>query len=132
MSQPKKTSKKKPSIPTTALEIALLRLQTETAPSLLSLALAEAEQGIKNYCNMTENEEIPQALYFVWAEMAVILVQNWSGEATVAVTGALTDVRMGDTSYGFAAGGKTPQEFLGEVLGNYARLLDKFRRLKWA
>jgi len=115
----------------TALQIALLKLQLEEAPPLLNLALAEAEQAIKNYCNYHMEEELPQELWFIWGEMATGLYTQWMGEAVATVAGNLTSVRMGDTSYGFAANGKSTQEYLADIISNYPRQLNRFRRLIW-
>ncbi|MCL2547910.1 MAG: hypothetical protein FWE76_01945 [Symbiobacteriaceae bacterium] len=118
----------------TALEIALLKLGLETASPGLMLALAEAKQGILNYCNYGDDEELPAALNFVWADMAMALMATSHSEATgadIAPVGALTSLTMGDTSYSFATPQKTKQDHLDAVLGNYTVQLNKFRRLIW-
>ena len=57
----------------TILEIVNLKIvdATITEPEK-ALAVGEVEQVIKNYCNI---DEVPEALNYTWANMAVDLVK---------------------------------------------------------
>lgn len=104
----------------------------KATPTLL-LALKEAEQAIRNYCNYQEGEDLPADLNFIWANIAIGLLGMAGDNTADALTpgGPLASIRMGDTSYSFASSQKSQQDYLDEVVSNYARQLNRFRRLLW-
>ena len=116
----------------TALQISLLRLKLDEPTPELELALMEAEQAIRNYCNFEQEEEIPSAANFIWANMATDMLKQQSSEIDATPQGALTSITEGDTSYGFAAPTKSKQEYLAMVSADYAYQLNSFRRFRWA
>jgi hypothetical protein len=86
----------------TVFDIILERLGQSQVTEAMVLAVAEAEQLIKNYCGITE---VPGPLTFVWAELALAsLADNEAAGGSLPATGAvLSAVSLGDTSYSFAA-----------------------------
>ena len=115
----------------TALETTLLKLKMAEATPELEQALNEAAHSIRVFCNMDEGDAIPNLLTDPWASMAVGLYQHLMGIESSKPQGALTSVTMGDTSYGFASAKKSAEEYLADVVHDYAAQLIKFRRLRW-
>lgn len=108
----------------------------------ITLALAEVEQEIKNYCNISV---VPVALKFTWCNMTVDLL-NYEHEvnldpATIDDSldiGDAQTIKVGDTS--IQMGGtsvsnprktslKSHKANLDDVTMNYRSQLNRFRRL---
>ena len=124
----------------TPLEILAVKLP-DVAEERRLLALAETEQQIKNYCHI---DAIPEALYFVLADMtADLLLYELEAErpsAGAGASGSVTAISEGDTSVSF--GKSEAQTDRERLLGNHRQMLDKlildyrqqlqaFRKLRW-
>lgn len=115
------------------------------------LAAEEAGQSILNYCNI---EEIPEALLYTWASMAVDVLIFYaqvkaSAAGTTSTSGSdddsvLSGVGLGGLSISFSQKSKTTSNFAaGSAMGgtstldkdkialNYKSHLDRFRKLSW-
>ena len=104
----------------------------EVSDDLICLAIEEAEQVIKNYCNISE---VPEQLNFTWANMACDIVKSYNAEETgEPVNGGPASVSMGDTtvSVSNSQSGTGHVVDLDGLIQNYKEQLQKFRRIKWA
>ncbi len=111
------------------------------------IAVEEIEQTILNYCHITE---IPPALKFTWANMAVDLLTYQHAANTPAATsggdgaetaGAVSSIKEGDTTVSF--GGKssnaadrdraldTHKATLDNLVMDYTAQLQKYRKVAW-
>lgn len=105
-------------------------------------ALEEVEAVIKNYCQISE---VPAALKFTWCNMCVDLLL-YQYEANVKPedlivevdAGAVSDVKVGDTSISFSDGSgsgtrgrnlKSHNSNLDSIVMNYRAQLNQFRRI---
>ena len=112
---------------------------------LMSLAISQVEQEIKNYCNI---DKVPEELKFTWASMAVdFLRYQYAATTTTASSDNSTfdandvsSIKIGDTSIGIGAGSatnaknialKSHQPHLDSLILNYKEQLNRFRRLVW-
>lgn len=98
---------------------------------IICMAIEEAEQIIKNYCNF---REVPTELAFTWANMACDIIKSFNAAETgEPVNGAPASVNMGDTTVSVS----NTQSATGHVVDldafiqNYREQLNKFRRVKW-
>lgn len=106
--------------------------QNEVEEEIINLAIEEAGQVIKNYCNI---REIPEELVFTWANMACDIVKSYDAEETgEPVNGGPASVSMGDTtvSVSNSQSGTGHVVDLDGLIQNYREQLQKFRRVKWA
>ena len=87
-------------------------------------ALAEVEQYIKNYCNITK---VPQELYFVWANMAADLLRYNPDAET---SGKVSSISEGDTSVSFAKEDAI-RVYLNQLQLDYRQQLQSFRKVRW-
>ena len=112
---------------------------------LMSLAISQVEQEIKNYCNI---DKVPEELKFTWASMAVdFLRYQYAATATTASddnstfdANEISSIKIGDTSIGIGSGSttdaknialKSHQPHLDSLVLNYKEQLNRFRRLVW-
>lgn len=109
---------------TTAVEClkALLGLTDDEKDVLVQFAVENAEETVKNYCNI---EEISEGLETTVLRMAADIYRNEVfGSADVPQT--VASVTVGDTSTSF----KTPaSEYAGSILKNYKTTLNRYRRV---
>ena len=99
---------------------------------IICMAIEEAEQVIKNYCNL---REVPTELAFTWANMACDIVKSYNAEETgEPVNGGPASVSMGDTTVSISnsRSGTGHVVDLDGLIQNYREQLQKFRRVKWA
>ena len=110
----------------TVQEIVLTKLgKAELCPHI-EVAIAEAEAYIKSYCHL---DKIPDALHYVWANIAVGCYQVWNkAEDGADPVGPLSSVSMGDTSYSFATDKKTNANYVTEIARDFKAQLNRFRR----
>lgn len=129
----------------TALAIALSKNKnTAIVESDLALALDEVAEAIKNYCNISI---IPEALNYVWANMALELAeyQHQKYLDTSAITiepdpSDIDSVKVGDTQVSVKGGGvigirgkilSAHRLDLDGIVLNYTQALQKFRKVVW-
>lgn len=99
---------------------------------IIKMAIDEAEQVIKNYCNITK---VPAALNFTWANMACDIVKSLNAEETgEPVNGGPASLTMGDTTVSISntQSGSGHVVDLDGLIQNYKEQLQKFRRIKWS
>lgn len=131
----------------TVLQIVKARMSGEAVPTddvLLMLSVDEVEQAIKNYCNI---DIVPDALKFIWANMAIDLVryhnasnnQDSNGLENINV-GEISSLKIGDTTINIGDGSgvnasnraiKSHIPNLDEIVLNNKEQLNKFRRMVW-
>ena len=110
----------------TIYEIVTSKISNPNIPVLdIEMGIAEIEQAIKNYCLIPE---VPAALYFTAANMAIDLI-NYTYAQTHAETdsetlgtGGLTSIRMGDTTLSFNP--SSPSSERGKILAGHNPKLD--------
>lgn len=135
----------------TVLDILNARLKDDTISEVDKLlAIEEIEEVIKSYCNI---DNIPKALKFTWANMAIDLlryqVTTQSTPSTEASaggvdfnasnTGNISSVKIGDTNISFSSGDnslnalskKSHQANLDDLILNYKEQLQRYRRMTW-
>lgn len=107
-----------------------------------TIAIAEVEQTIKNYCNI---ESVPEALNFTWANMAVDLIKYQTAvNAPDDILGSISPsdvsaVKVGDTQITLGGNAESEQSRISKshqanldiLLMNYKEQLNKFRRMVW-
>lgn len=138
----------------TVLEITLAKvkdLADSGAVTEIDAQLAIYEVGfvIRNYCNIEETRDIPEALNFTWANMAVDLLKyTYETNRSDAGAGGTTEVdvsevsslKIGDTQISLGGSGFASQRsrilrshaaVLDQLTMNYQSQLNKFRRMVW-
>ncbi len=123
----------------TPLEILAAKLPSpDISDTQRLIAIAEAEQEIKNYCNI---EIIPEALYFTLANMAADLLafKPAAGEtdgAVAGVSGTIASIKEGDTTVSFGSSAQArsqerAEERTEKLLLDYRKQLQSFRKVRW-
>lgn len=138
----------------TVLEITLAKvkdLADSGAVTEIDAQLAIYEVGfvIRNYCNIEETRDIPEALNFTWANMSVDLLKyTYETNRSDAGAGGTTEVdvsevsslKIGDTQISLGGSGFASQRsrslrshaaVLDQLTMNYQSQLNKFRRMVW-
>lgn len=127
---------------TALLAIVNVKTKSKFEATDIMLALEEVEQAIKNYCNIAE---VPKALYFTWANMAIdLLSYNYEtnrASDTMPVASVpvdVTEVKMGDTTFKMGDGPnqdprtkalRSHMPNLDDIVMNYRQQLNLFRRI---
>lgn len=128
----------------TVLEIISSKVANDAITELnKEVAIEEVEQVIKNYCSI---EEVPEALKYTWANMAVDLINyNYavnagkSGDDLLEVDPSdVSSIKVGDTQIQLGGGSgeraktlNSHSTSLDHVVMNYSNQLNKFRRMVW-
>lgn len=125
----------------TVLEIANLKIIDAAITKLdIQLAVMEVEEVIKNYCNI---DEVPEALNYTWANMAVDLIKynyesNNSGSEVAADAADVSSLKVGDTQIQLGGGSSSRAKVLNshrpnldQIVMNYQSQLNRFRRMVW-
>ena len=138
----------------TVLEITLAKVKALVDSGAVTevdvqLAIDEVELVIRNYCNIEETSNIPEALSFTWANMAVDLLKyTYETNRTDAGAGGTTEVdasevsslKIGDTQISLGGSGSASQRsrilrshvaVLDQLTMNHREQLNKFRRVVW-
>lgn len=138
----------------TVLEITLAKVKALVDSGAVTevdvqLAIDEVELVIRNYCNIEETSDIPEALSFTWANMAVDLLKyTYETNRTDAGAGGTTEVdaaevsslKIGDTQISLGGSGSASQRsrtlrshvaVLDQLTMNHREQLNKFRRVVW-
>lgn len=101
----------------------LLGISEESQEPLLEFALQDAEETVKNYCNL---EEIPKGLEHTVMRMAMDLYRNERfGDSTVPM--AVKSISEGDTSTSF--GTIESSGYAQTLLKNYQKQLNRYRKV---
>ena len=138
----------------TVLEITLAKVKALVDSGAVTevdaqLAIDEVGFVVRNYCNIEEISDIPEALNFTWANMAVDLLKyTYETNRTDAGAGGTTEVdvsevsslKIGDTQISLGGSGSTSQRSrtlrshvaaLDQLTMNHREQLNKFRRVVW-
>ena len=102
----------------------------DIAADLRVLALDEAAQLIKNYCN---REAVPWQLNYTWANMAADIIK---GRYTKAAAGDIPDhevasIHAGDMTITRGADFVAHRVNVDEITKIYSAELNSFRRFRW-
>lgn len=103
----------------------------EPLPSdrLLEIDIEEVGQSIKNYCNRTD---IPAELKFVHANMVIDFITGDNRKNDPEAQSSVSSVKEGDVTVQFGAAKVESRERSTEkLLFDYAKQLNKFRKLRW-
>jgi hypothetical protein len=94
----------------------------EISDNIIDLAIEEANENIKRYCNL---DEVPKELKFILVSMSFDILTNQYVKNDAEV---VESIQQGDTKISF----KNPSEHLNSknMLNQYIKDLNKFRRLK--
>lgn len=97
----------------------------ENEKALIKFAIEDAENKIKNYCNL---EEVPEGLYTTLARLSVDVyrAEGYGKEESRQVT----SVSRGDVSTSFA-NTSSLESTQTDFLSKYKEQLNSFRRLRW-
>lgn len=112
------------------LEIVKAKLpDPKPADVLLEMDIEEVGQSIKNYCNRTD---IPNELRFVHANMVVDFINGNNRRNDPEAQSSVAAIKEGDVQVTFGAAKVESHERATEqLLFDYAKQLDKFRKLRW-
>ncbi len=103
----------------------LLGILEEGQEPLLEFALRDAEETVKNYCNL---EEIPKGLEHTIIRMAMDMYRNEQfGDNTVPMT--VKSISEGDTSTSF--GTVESSGYAQTLLKNYQKQLNRYRKVEF-
>ena len=109
--------------------------------NILKVHIGATCQLIRNYINMCPSEPVPEALYYLWAEMAskrytasiASISKDESGN--IVVKGRVNSVTDGSqsVSYGYenAAGSLVSSEADKALLSGYAVQLNPYKQIRW-
>lgn len=101
----------------------LLGVTEEGQGSALEFALKDAEETVKNYCNLAE---LPKGLEHTVLRMAMDIYRNEQfGEGAAPV--AVKSISEGDTSVSFGAA-ESPG-YAQSLLKNYRKQLNRYRKV---
>ena len=138
----------------TVLEITLAKVKALVDSGAITevdaqLAIDEVELVIRNYCNIEETSDIPEALRFTWANMAIDLLKYTyetnradagAGGTTEVDASEVSSLKIGDTQISLGGSGSTSQRSrtlrshaaaLDQLIMNHREQLNKFRRVVW-
>lgn len=112
-----------------------LALQDDTLKPLIETYIAEIEQRIKHYCNISK---LPDDLLHVWSSMVMDAVRvelpNIE-EIEVTVGGQANNIKVGDTSVSAVSSGdnlsNTAKKVIDKVVLEYRHDLNHYRKLRW-
>ena len=99
---------------------------TDQEKNLVKFAINDAENKIKNYCNL---EEVPQGLETTLIRLAVDLYRA-EGYGSEELPRQVTSVKRGDVSTSFADTTKS-ESIETDFLSKYNAQLNAFRKLRW-
>lgn len=114
-----------------ALEILNAKLQgTDTPPTVIALALDEAGQLIKNYCN---REFVPWQLNYTWANMALDIIKGRYPQAGSAgmPDSEIGSIKAGDMTVTRSAEFVAHKVNVDTLCATYAGELNNFRTFRW-
>lgn len=138
----------------TVLEITLAKVKALVTSGAVTevdvqLAIDEVELVIRNYCNIEETSDIPEALSFTWANMTVDLLKYTyetnradagAGGTTEVDASEVSSLKIGDTQISLGGSGSASQRsrtlrshvaVLDQLTMNHREQLNKFRRVVW-
>jgi len=113
-----------------------LGLANDALQPLIGTYIAEIDQRIKHYCNISH---VPNDLLYVWASMVIDAVRvdlPNVDEIDDTVGGQAGSVKVGDTSVsggGGSGGGltNTSKAIIDQVVFDYRIDLNHYRKLRW-
>lgn len=95
----------------------------------LALYIAEVGQSIKTYINCSS---IPKELDFVYANMVLDLIKGEQRKLDPDSQQTVASIREGDTTVQYGSAKVESRERATEqLLFDYAKQLNKFRKLRW-
>lgn len=95
----------------------------------LALYIAEVGQSIKTYIN---SSRIPKELDFVYANMVIDLIKGEQRKLDPDSQQTVSSIREGDTTVQYGSAKVESRERATEqLLFDYAKQLNKFRKLRW-
>ena len=114
-----------------AADILRQKLQGQDIPTATqALALGEAEQVIKNYCN---REFVPWQLNYTWANMAqdIITARYTPGKAGDIPDSEIGSIHAGDMTISRSADLVAHRVNVDELTKIYSSELNSFRTFRW-
>lgn len=96
---------------------------------LLNMYIEEVAQSIKTYCNRSD---IPKELRFVHANMVIDFITGENRKNDPEAQSSVAAVKEGDVQVTFGSAKVGLSERAAEqLLFDYAKQLNKFRKLRW-
>ena len=114
-----------------AAEILSRKLQGQDIPAdVQSLALEEAAQVIKNYCN---RDSVPWQLNYTWANMAqdIITARYIKTQPGDIPDHEIASIRAGDMNISRGANFVAHRVNVDELAAIYSSELNNFRKFRW-
>lgn len=107
-----------------------LQLQDDALKGLVVSYIREIGYRIMHYCNL---EEIPEALSFTWANMAMAAFKTDQPhlEELDDLMSTNIDMKIGDTSIKESVGGSSGVGSVTMAVQAYASDLNRYRKLRW-
>lgn len=102
----------------------LLGIEGRTEDTVLKFIMDDAEETIKNYCNI---EEVPDGLVNTAYRMAMDLYRNENVGHGESALGSVSSISEGDTSTSFRQ--YVDDNFKDTILKNYTKTLNRYRRV---
>lgn len=102
----------------------LLGIEDESKDVTLEFIISDAEETIKNYCNL---EEVPEGLLNTSYRMAMDLYRNENVGHEESALGSVSSISEGDTSTSFSH--SADDNFKDTILKNYTKTLNRYRRV---
>lgn len=105
-------------------ELLGIDLQDHSKDSVLRFAMEEAEEVVKNYCNINE---IPAGLLITASHIAIDIYRglNQSGEEGLSVS----SITEGDTSISFRKDAE--ESSVNNITSRYKASLNRFRKVRF-
>lgn len=112
------------------IDIVKLKLPNpKPSDNVLLMHIDEVGQSIKTYCNRSD---IPSDLRFVHANMVVDFITGENRKNNPEAQSSVAAVKEGDVQVTFGAANVGLSEHATEqLLFDYAKQLNKFRKLRW-
>lgn len=102
----------------------LLGIEDESKDVALEFIISDAEETIKNYCNI---EEVPEGLLNTSYRIAMDLYRNENVGHEESALGSVSSISEGDTSTSFRQ--YADDNFKYTILKNYTKTLNRYRRV---
>lgn len=105
----------------------------ESLDNLVRSYIDESGLHIMNYLGLDSIEEIPAALKYVWANIAMAAFkadQSHLEELDDLLSGAI-DLKIGDTSVKSGVGGSSGGGSVAAGVRAYSSDLNRYRKLRW-
>lgn len=103
--------------------ILMIKLGENSNELLISIAIEEAIESIKNYCNI---ESVPDALSFTVVNIAIDIINSDSESIS---NRTVKSIARGDTNITYADKKVLSK---GDIVKSYSKQLNNYKKVRWA